>query len=413
MSMHPDAIYEVVARHRDLLFERASWREKSPVPRPSADGPWSEFGDERRFLNHRRRVMIAKFNPKWWGNGGDPSEPDLWRPGHAESWLCDAYGARQGKPVNSSAALRAIRAGDLIVPMRIEGGERRLLGVWLAILVNRWIDPLSPMRELWPGRRARVATEVWHVPLVRFNRDVIVSVVRGRDAELDSDRGFTVPNESVVEVADPDGGRTAAARLLAACSLPGELLTCADPLALQPRLAANRTGMRSEDYRYWKDMQYKHLLRCAAEDAAVARSRAKMLERGYEFPDCWDHQGEGGWGGDYECWPTTAARERMAIEVKGTSKRKWLGNVRLEQSQYERALRHASALPRPKEVGYGWEVHIQPDIPNALNLDLGDLPDLEVRSSIFVRDQWPSSCISRRSTNSLVPARGLATAFPK
>jgi hypothetical protein len=158
--------------------------------------------------------------------------------------------------------------------------------------------------------------------------------------------------------------------------------------------------MKDEHHRYWRDMQYKHELRCAIEDAAVARSQAVMLERGYEFPDFWDHQREGGWGGDYECWPTTANGGPEAVEVKGTSNDSWFGKVKLERSQYDRAVRDANGQPLASEQGYGWELHVQRSIPLGPGMpDLSTLPDLEVRSSIFVRDQWPLHCVGRGSSS--------------
>jgi hypothetical protein len=153
--------------------------------------------------------------------------------------------------------------------------------------------------------------------------------------------------------------------------------------------------MRDQDYRHWKDLTLKHELIRAIEDTAVARSRAEMIHRGYDFPDFWDHQYDGGWGGDYECYPTTGIGDPVAVEVKGTGYRKWFGRVRLEQSQYDRALRHAGGQPRPNEAGYDWEVHIQPEIRGP-SPDLSKLPPLQVHDSTFVRDQWPKSCISPR-----------------
>ena len=413
MSMHPEETYEMVRRHRHALLSRASWREQPFFPAAPADAAWSQFGDEQATLQHRRRLLVAKFNPAVWG---DPLDPDLWRAGHEESWLWDAYAAGPrrggGDPARSTAVLRNLRAGDLIVPMSLgpNRGDHRLLGVWMVVLVHRWIDPLSPMRAMSPGHRARVATEVWHLPLVRFSVDVVVDVIRGRDRALDLSREFTERNDMLVEVADADGGRTAAARLLAACSLPGELLTCPDPLALRPLLAAKRTGMRDADQRYWQDMQYRHLLRCATEYVAVERSQTEMLKRGYDFPDCWDHQGESGWGGDFECWSTTTPGERLAVEVKGTRKRKWFGSVKLEQSQYDRAVRHANGRPLLRETGYGWELHVQPGLPmDVCEPDLATLPQLEVRSSAFVRDTWPESCVNKRRrhrSGPLTPANG-------
>ena len=269
MNMDPESIYEIVRQHCAELLEAASWRDQAPLPEPDADARWSSFGDERRHTRHRRRVFIARFNPNVWG---DPRVPELWRDGHEESWLWDGYGPGWGKPANSSQALRTVRAGDLIVPQRNDGAGGRLLGLWVAVLVDRWIDPASPPRELWPGLSLRMATVVTHVPVVRFTREVVVPVVRKFDKALDSDQTFTLRNQNHVEVADPDGGRTSAARLLAACSLPVELLTCGNPLDLRERLARELTGMKDEHHRYWKDMQYKHELRTAIEDAAVARS---------------------------------------------------------------------------------------------------------------------------------------------
>jgi hypothetical protein len=399
VSIDPEAIYDVVARHREQLFERATWRTQPSFPMPSTEEPWSSFGDEARFVEHRRRVFVAKFNRRVWG---DPFNPEPWRAGRPSSWLYDAYGAGRGIPANSSPALRTIRAGDLVVVMSIDGTDEQLLGVWLVVLAQRWRDPFSPRREMWPGHFERVGTEVFHVPLVRFTRDVVVRVVRDRIALLDADPEFTERNRYIVEVADPDGGRQAAARLLAACSLPGNLLTCANPLALRQRLAAKQTGMRDADYRHWKDMNLRHKLVRAIEDTAVVCSRADILRRGYDFTDFWDHQHDGGWGGDYECFPTTAPGGPLAVEVKGTGYRKWLGRIRLEQSQYDRALRHANGRPLPNEVGYGWELHIQPEIVGP-SPDLTSLPPLVVRQSAFVRDEWPKSCINRRRSRNQTP----------
>jgi hypothetical protein len=90
VSVEPEAVYDVVAHHRELLFERAAWRTQPSFPMPDVEGPWSCFGDEARFTKHRRRVYVAKFNRRLWG---DPFSPELWRAGNPSSWLWDAVGS--------------------------------------------------------------------------------------------------------------------------------------------------------------------------------------------------------------------------------------------------------------------------------------------------------------------------------
>jgi hypothetical protein len=330
---------------------------------------WSEFGSEVSHREHIRRVFVAKYNPGKWG---EPDDPELWtKRAPVDTWLWDSHSLNTGRPANSSPALRTIGEGDLVIVMRLRPtdyankpvpdakgyDEPVLLGVWVPVLVYRYLDPASPPRMVRSGLRLRLATEVWHVPLVRFDKEVRVNVIRNRDRKgINLDPEFAEPNVTLVEVKGPDGHRTAAARLLAACSLPGDLLTCPDPLTYGPSL--RKTGMRREDVKYWKDMRYRHTLRTAAERVAVDRSRENVLARGYDFPECWNHQRHDRWGGDYECWPVnqTAGPRKLAVEVKGTSHDPWLGKIKLQRSQYDRAIRRAEGRPLPHERDYDWEV---------------------------------------------------------
>lgn len=308
---------------------------------------WVEFQNERRHTGHLRRVFVAKYNPGEWGEPLDDRQ--LWDPwAKPQEWLWDAHLPGRDRPANSSPGLRAIRRGDLVVVMRLRPtrgkrpvpdphgyNETILIGVWVPVLVHRWATEDQPLRELRPGLRLRVATQVFHVPLVRFSEPVRVRTVRNLDPQgLDDDVEFSTANVTVVEVKDPDGGRVAAARLLAACSLPAELLTCRDPLDLRHALGRRRTGMRTDAHRYWRDMRYRHTLRTVAADAAMDRSCEHVLARGFDFPLTWDHQYDPRWGGDYECWrPQPRVIDKLAVEVKGTRHNPWLGYVKLQQSQ--------------------------------------------------------------------------------
>ncbi len=403
---------EIVEGHRTELLSRLEHdlaEVRSLLPDQVDDNqPWSEFGSEASHREHVRRVFVAKYNPGKWG---EPDNRKLWTK-HAslDTWLWDAHSLNPGRQANSSAALRTIREGDLVIVMRLRPtndanapvpdakgyNEPVLLGVWVPVLVYRYLDPASPPRTVRPGLRMRLATEVWHVPLVRFHRKVRVNVIRRLDRKgIDLDPEFTEPNVTLVEVKDPDGHRTAAARLLAACSLPGELLTCPDPLTYGPSLR-NKTGMRRDDFKYWKDMHYRHTLRTVAEIVAVGRSRENVLARGYDFPECWNHQHDDYWGGDYECWPVhrSAGLKKLAVEVKGTSRDPWLGKIKLRRSQYDRAIRRAEGRPLPHERDYDWEVHVQAGIPvSAAAPDAAVLPALEIRDPDFVKTNWKPTWI--------------------
>jgi len=411
----PMAAPEAVGRHRSAVLGGLE-EQLSELPSNEADldggnGSWSEFGPEAPHRQHVRRVFVAKYNPGKWG---EPDDPQIWNPrAQIETWLWDSHSLSADRPANSSPALRSIREGDLVIVMRLRPtnddkqpvhdnkgyNEHVLLGVWVPVLVYRYLDSASPLRTLRSGERMRLATEVWHVPLVRFPKghEVRVGTIRSLDPSgLDLDPEFTEANFTLVEVKDPDGGRTAAARLLAACSLPGDLLTSADPLAWGPSLRSGYTGMRRTDEKYWQDMRYRHRLREVAEGIAVERSMEEVLRRGYDFPECWNRQGQGGWGGDFECWPVApgVGPKRLAVEVKGTRFPNWLGKVKLQRSQYERAIRHAEDSPVPHERDYVWELHVQAGIPvRETEIDMTTLPPLEIRDAHFVKSSWKESWI--------------------
>lgn len=401
----------IVERHRSELLGRLEddlSEVRSVIPdQVDPHRPWSEFGTEAAHRNHARRVFVAKYNPGVWG---EPDDPAVWAK-HAplDTWLWDSHSMTSQRPANSSPALRTIAKGDLIFVMRLRptDPERKpvedqkgydgpvLLGVWVAVLVHRYLDPVSPLRTIRPGLRARLATEVWHKPLVRFDEEVRVNVIRQLDRKgIYLDPEFTEANVALVEVQDPDGNRTAAARLLAACSLPGDLLTCPDPLTYGPLVG--KTGMRQHDFKYWKDMTYRHTLRTVAETIAVERSRENVLARGYDFPECWNHERDDRWGGDYECWPVNAnaGPKKLAVEVKGTSRDPWLGKIKLQRSQYDRAIRHAAGRPLSHERDFAWELHVQAGIPvSTAGPDVAALPPLEIRHPTFIKAHWKQSWI--------------------
>ena len=393
---------ELLARMRPALDEVAQAAPSGLVESTE----WSGFGVEAAHRRHERRVFVAKFNPGIWG---EPAEAGLWRSLKPDCWLWDSHGTFGDRPANSCPALRRIGIGDLVVVMRLRptDEDRRpvpdplgfdtaiLVGVWVPVLVHRFVDPKSPLRPLAGGGRARIATEVWHVPLVRFTDPVVVKAARSLDpGKLDTDPEFSEANWTLVEAVD-GGDCTAAARLLAACSLPAELLTCPEPLAFRNWFHGRRTGMQDEVAKYWRDMRYRHRLRTVAETTAVERSREQVLRRGFDFPECWDRQHHPGFGADYECHRRgLQGVEKLAVEVKGTRYDPWLGKVHLRRSQFERACRHADGHTFPAEAGYDWELHIQPGVPVLEErINPAVLPDLEVLDAEVVRDSWRADCV--------------------
>src|ERR1700694_1381029 len=107
-------------------------------------------------------------------------------------------------------------------------------------------------------------------------------------------------------------------------------------------------------------------------------------------------QGPGGWGRDFECWPVApgAGPKRLAVEVKGTRFPSWLGKVKLQRSQYERAIRFAENRPVPHERDYVWELHVQAGIPvREKDIDMTTLPPLAIRDAHFVKSGWKQSWI--------------------
>lgn len=376
-----------------------------PDPPTSSEQPWSSFNERKDRTRHRRRLFVAKYNAAWWG---DPwAEQSLWHPTRPECWIDDtttrdAKGDREG--ISAQPDMADMTPGDLILVMRVaydntrRGGKLRpahdpspfrgrakFIGVW-------WVV----RRETrWFAGGGRPSTAIWHLPLVRFaDSDAVdVRAVRSLDRTIARARPMVTPNWTVVGCAD--GNEEAA--LAAACSLPSDVFTEPNLPGLAARLARLRCGMRDQDKRYWTEIQYRHQIRSMTAATAIRRSEEHLTRQGWLTES---KETEPRWGGDLDCKRVITAGaplEHLCVEVKGTRHDPWLGKVKLERSQRDRAGRNARGTPLQEEAGYAWMLHVQPGIaPTHVKTRDSKLPPLIERSANWVDAHWREDWISRR-----------------
>lgn len=329
-------------------------------------------------LRQVRQVFVAKFNPA----EADPvvgrflySDPymanELWdHSAPPDCWVSDRIGQTRWTPAHA-----AIDAGDLIFVYRsqpkIDGrvrsdstgleGHPHLLGVWWVTRVHRryLVHPLN-----------RVVTDVWHVPLVRFDDPVHVGVVR-RHSDLRDLSPFTNTTRAALVQATP----YEAASLAAACSLPSWVLTDPDPVVMGRRLGKIHTGERSGDLLYRSSAVARYQYIHAIETAASHRVQADLEAKGW---DVVSREREPGWGADLDCERQLhgGALEQRAVEVKGKKGRS-LTSVVLQKSQHDAAVKSAKA-------GDGhWRLVMCPQA-----LDAPPPPVVE-RDAGWVAQNWP------------------------
>ena len=348
----------------------------------------------------RRQVQRGMVGAPW-------AEQSAWHPTRPDCWLDDmttrdADGNREG--IAAQPDMAAMMPGDLILVMRVDydntrrggtlrptddpspfRGRSKFLGVW-------WVV----RRETrWFAGGSRPSTAIWHLPLVRFaDNDVVdVRTVRNLDRTIDTALPLVTANWTVVACAD--GNEEAA--LAATCSLPSDVFTDPDLPGLAARLARVRCGMRDHDKRYWKDIQYRHQVRSMTAATAIRRSEEQLTRQGWLTKS---KETVPKWGGDLDCKRVIAPgdpEERMCVEVKGTRYDPWLGKVKLERSQRDRAGRNARGIPLPEETGYQWLLHVQPGIPpDHVKTNDRLLPPLLEKDARWVEAHWREDWISRR-----------------
>ena len=378
------------------IADDARGRFRPDEPR-STEPAWEVFRERKDRTDHCRRMFVAKFNAAYWGEPWD--DPDLWHPTQPASWVGNEPGGALSCP-----DLKSAMVGDLIVVMRTEyrdeatglkpaddlfspfAGRPKLLGVLHVVQVQTQRFPHGPDRP---------STKLWHLPLVRFDDGNAVDVVSLRSmdpAGVGSIAPFTIANWTLV------GCRTGteAALLASACSLPSEVFTAKDLIKLASRLSARRCGMRDDQRRYWADLRYRHQVIELIAETAVRIAAGKLADAGWIVDD--STQRVPLWGGDLDCArldPVSGSLQQLCVEVKGTRYARWRGRVHLQKSQRQRARRASAGAPLPTEVGYGWELHVQPGVPTDHHpaRDRSLLP-MEVFSAAWVEQHWKDTWIA-------------------
>lgn len=367
---HRDAALGSVGEHIGVALD-----ERGIDPRPAS----------KAISDECRAAWYAKFNPalneKYGGQfrDNDPETEYPWNDpimaAKGEGLWLSTWSARP------AASISAIRPGDVVfmqrsVPQTPEG-----------VLVERGADArprivgatwVGSTHRYWDQDKRRDSTDVITVPLAKFAKPVDVRTLRTRrkgtplespDAFADRQRRTLIP----LTPAEAD-------LMVDACTLPRDVLSNPDVIAVAARLGGVAPGMRPADAKYLESALARDRVRRAHEQRAVQAVIRFLEARGWSIHDL---QGVPNAGADLEIWHPNLPRtsglfgNRVLVEVKGYGG-KALRTVRLQRSQYDRACQAASYATD------SWRLVVVLDVESRA-------PEVQVWTATDVRDRWPSS----------------------
>ncbi|MGH9891646.1 MAG: protein NO VEIN domain-containing protein, partial [bacterium] len=222
-------------------------------------------------------------------------------------------------------------------------------------------------------------------PLVLFDRPVRLEYAR-RTAQFDRLRAYPhVPGSTQTLWQAPDGflelDPEASLVIGRNCSLPYELFTTADLVALAAKLQQHWTG-ESAQQRALAVREGLTLLARLAEAHAVIFVWERLKTAGWAIGD-YSHKGNTGWDLMAIAKLRNGRRRIASIEVKGTDKAAWRGNVTLRRSQWNAAL----AAAKSKDPT-SWMLAIVTRANDPAHRQL------QCWSAVEVRDHWPKDHVA-------------------